>query len=238
MSAIQEIFKANAREKPNKTLGDYAFLALKTVLFPITILCYLVSRACSSTAYYFGVGSTKERREIDGTKHQELLALGGDPILFITEDDKTLEEMYFNNPNPAKSAKTILICSGSHSSHQTYTAPMVDALLKMGHHVMVFNYRGFGHSSGDVSEEGFYLDAEAAYQYLRETKEKSDNEIIAFGYSMGSAPATDLAAHHKIDLVLDRYFSSMEEVAKDEGGSVGFITKCIFHIGDCFPSSL
>jgi fermentation-respiration switch protein FrsA (DUF1100 family) len=105
---------------------------------------------------------------------------------------------------------------------------MVDALLKQGHHVMVFNYRGFGKSAGSPSEEGFNLDAEAAYQYLISVQGRSDDQICAWGYSLGSAPATDLAANHKIKLVLDRYFSSMKDVANDNGG---ILAKGIFYLG-------
>ena len=153
--------------------------------------------------------------------------MGGEEITFRAEDQTLLEGMYFKNPNPTPEAKTLLICAGSHLSYENYVVPMVDALKKMGHNVMVFNYRGFGKSEGEPSEEGFNLDVESAYQFLK--KKKQAEKIVVFGYSMGSAPATDLAAHHDdLSLVLDRYFSSMGSVAKDKGGN---IAGAIFRMG-------
>jgi alpha/beta superfamily hydrolase len=108
----------------------------------------------------------------------------------------------------------------------------------MGHNVLVFNYRGFGRSEGIASENGFYRDAEAAYQYLRDIKGLKDDQIVAMGYSLGSAPATDLSSYHKIDLFLDRAFSSMKDVAYDIASNkmkLGFIGGCIakavFYLG-------
>ncbi len=218
-------FKATPRPKEAWTAVDYAMMALKIIFFPITALYALLCYGCSVIAYRFGVGATGE---IDEDLRSELKRMGGEEVSFFAEDMRKLEGMHFANPRPVAGAQTVLICSGSHGSYEKYTVPMVDALLKQGHHVMVFNYRGFGKSKGGPSETGFYLDAEAAYQYLKSVQGRSDDQIAVLGYSMGSGPATDLAAHHKIKLILDRYFSSMKEVATDEGG---LPAKVIFHLG-------
>ncbi len=55
-----------------------------------------------------------------------------------------------------------------------------------------------------------------------------DSDIAVLGYSMGTAPAVDLAAHHEIDLILDRYFASMAGVAQDQANKVAAI---IFRLG-------
>jgi hypothetical protein len=226
------LFQAQSRVPEPKELKDYLVLVGKVIFFPVTILSCLIEKICSYIAFHFGVGATKK---IDAQERQALRQLGGNEVFFMTEDKVKLEGMYIHNPRAAVGAKTILICSGSHKSYESYTVPMVDALQKLGHHVMLFNYRGFGKSEGSVSEEGFYLDAEAAYQYLRSVKMKSDSELAVLGYSLGSGPATDLAAHHNIKLILDRYFSSMRDVAYDTGGEIhsigGPIAKLIFYLG-------
>jgi len=217
-------FIATPRPKAKWTAVDYAVLALKVVFFPITAIYYLTCYICSLIAFRFGVGKNENINEF---KRAELRKLGGQEIAFTTEDNVQLEGMFFASSHGIN-AQTILICSGSHLSYEEYTVPMVDAMLKQGHNVMVFNYRGFGKSAGTPSEKGFNLDTEAAYQYLQSVKGKSDNQITVFGYSMGAAPATDLAANHSIKLVLDRYFSSMKDVARDNGG---LIAKWIFNLG-------
>ncbi len=44
---------------------------------------------------------------------------------------------------------------------------------KLGVNVLIFDYRGYGASEGSPSEEGFYLDAEAALSYLRRRSDVS-----------------------------------------------------------------
>ncbi|MBS0604012.1 MAG: alpha/beta fold hydrolase [Verrucomicrobia bacterium] len=224
-ATAERAFQASPRQSQAWTLADYALTALKCIFFPVTAMYYLCAYFCSIIAHRFGVGGTDQ---VDDASRLLLRSLGGQEVSFHSEDKVKLEGMVFNNPRPARGAQTILICSGSHASYEAYTLPMVDALLKLGQHVMVFNYRGFGRSGGSPSEEGFNLDAEAAYQYLKGVLGRSDDQISVLGYSLGAAPATDLAAHHKIKLILDRYFSSMKDVAYDNGGA---IAKAIFYLG-------
>lgn len=218
-----EIFKAKARINPPISLYDRVIQTGKFIFFPITLAFIVVKFFASKLAYFFGVGANNfinERRRL------ELRRLGGEEIQFKAQDDITLEGMFFDNPSADKNAKTVIICSGSHQSYEFFVLPQVDALLNLNCHVLVFNYRGFGLSKGSASEEGFYLDTEAAYQYVQTKKQSS---VVALGYSMGGACATDLAVHHKeVDLFLDRSFSSMKDVAKDYGGN---LAKWIFQLG-------
>lgn len=212
-------FTAQPRTPEPWTYLDVA----KIALFPITGVCLAVQYICSLISYLCGVVGTDSRSQsgLLGEHDSQLLRIN-------TQDGATLQAQHFVNPNAAENAKTVIICSGSHSTYQSYTPPMVDGLIKQGYHVVVFNYRGFGQSSGSPSQLGFNLDAEAVYQYLK-SQEIDDEKIAVLGYSMGTGPATDLAAHHRIDLILDRYFSSMSDVAYDHGG---FIAKMIFKLGD------
>ena len=45
------------------------------------------------------------------------------------------------------------------------------------------DYRGYGKSEGKPSEKGLYLDAEAAYDFLRK-KGKGPEDIIVYGFSL------------------------------------------------------
>lgn len=225
ISSSKAIFKAQPRTKPLQVLTRTQRLR-GALASPFKALC-------SSMAFYFGVGSESDRRTIFSTDRDQLKRMGGEEFLFKAEDGVTLEGMHIRNPRAIAGAKTILICSGSGQSYESFTVSMADAYRKMGHHVVLFNYRGFGRSEGSPSEEGFNKDTEAAYQFMRDILGLSDDQMIVHGYSMGSAPATDLACHHNIDLVLDRYFSSMKDVAADQFSNkkLGAIAKGVFHLG-------
>jgi fermentation-respiration switch protein FrsA (DUF1100 family) len=80
--------------------------------------------------------------------------------------------------------------------------------------VLALEYRGYGHSEGKPSEAGLYLDADAAYQFLVKTKHLNPNSVLSFGQSLGTAVATDLAAHHKVGaLILEAPLPSASRVA-------------------------
>ena len=65
---------------------------------------------------------------------------------------------------------------------------------ELGFSVFIFDYRGFGKSSGEPSEIGTYQDAEAAWNYLVETRRVTPSSIVLFGESLGGAVAAWLAA--------------------------------------------
>lgn len=224
--------------KKEPTPKDFYFffkLTVKILFGPITILVFLINRLFSKIAAIHGLGTKEQLKKINSEKRGALLNNRGEQIWFGFNKEPLLEGMYFKT-NSSR-AKTILICSGSHYSYEQYTIPMVDALLSMDHNVMIFNYEGFGNSEGSASEKGVYRSAEAAYQYLKQEKNCKDEEIIAWGYSLGSGAATNLALTHKITLVLDRGFSSMSEVAYQSAArGLKHIARLIFIIGAHFDN--
>jgi fermentation-respiration switch protein FrsA (DUF1100 family) len=76
----------------------------------------------------------------------------------------------------------------------------------------LMNYRGFGGSTGTPSEEAFYADALALFDYAS----KTHAEIAVIGRSLGSGVAAHLAAHRDVSrLVLVTPFDSLENVIKE-----------------------
>ena len=81
--------------------------------------------------------------------------------------------------------------------------------MKLLHHrlalnIFIFGYRGYGRSQGRPTEQGTYLDAEAALAYLRSRQDVNPDKIIFFGRSLGSAVAVELATKHRcLGLILE-----------------------------------
>ena len=85
--------------------------------------------------------------------------------------------------------------------------------------VLMFDYRGYGKSEGTPTEQGMYEDVRAAYQWLL-NEGASSQRIIIYGFSLGSAPATDLAAYgmsneFPIKLILESPFASTDFIAQE-----------------------
>jgi uncharacterized protein len=108
----------------------------------------------------------------------------------------------------------VLLCHGNAGNigHRLDTCV---ALLSTGVNVFVFDYRGYGRSQGRPSEEGTYLDAQAAYHWLRQ-KGFADTNIIAFGESLGGGVAAELALREPIGgLVLQSTFTSIPDMGAE-----------------------
>lgn len=90
-----------------------------------------------------------------------------------------------------------------------------ERLKALGLNLATFDYRGYGESEGKPTEAGLYLDAEAAYAFLRDSLGVPAGSIVIFGHSLGSAVAVDLASRVPArGLVLEGAFSSGPDVAQ------------------------
>ena len=55
------------------------------------------------------------------------------------------------------------------------------------------SYRGFGQSEGVASEQGFYLDAEAMFEWALKNEQVDNETIFIFGRQLGATVAINLA---------------------------------------------
>ncbi len=84
--------------------------------------------------------------------------------------------------------------------------------------VMMMDYRGYGLSDGKPSEEGMYADVAACLKWLQE-KGLVNQRLIIYGFSLGSAPATELTANPTTltpsKLILEAPFASAAVMVQD-----------------------
>jgi pimeloyl-ACP methyl ester carboxylesterase len=89
---------------------------------------------------------------------------------------------------------------------------------KNKHGVLMMDYRGYGLSDGKPSEEGMYADVETCLKWLQE-KGLVSQRLIIYGFSLGSAPATELTANPRTlvpsKLILEAPFASAAVMVQD-----------------------
>ena len=79
---------------------------------------------------------------------------------------------------------------------------------------LIIAYRGFSGNKGSPSEQGLYKDARAAKYWLN-LNNISDQNIIVYGESLGTAVAIDLAKDHKFaGVILESPFTSMLKLSR------------------------
>lgn len=137
-----------------------------------------------------------------------------------TEDGMVLDAQLFRSAICRTGAKndipTLFYCHENAGSLE-YRYPFIyDLLTMLGVNVFVFDYRGFGRSTGKPSERGLCLDAEAALRFLLAQGELIDtNRVILYGRSLGGAVAVHLATtvpHLVRGCILENTFVSIPEL--------------------------
>lgn len=120
----------------------------------------------------------------------------------VTLDDWTLPEK-----------PVVLFCHGNSCNIDQWRWVIDRWTLILGADVLLFDYRGYGKSTGTPSEEGLYKDARAAYDWLVNEKKIDPNRIIIVGQSLGGGVALQLAGEvdHKM-LILESTFTCMCDV--------------------------
>ena len=140
-------------------------------------------------------------------------------LTLITPDNKRINAWYIpakipeNIQGNKQDTKTILFFHGNagNISHRLETIKIYNQL---GFNFLIFDYRGFGISTGKPSELGTYLDADTVWQYLIDEKKLVPAQIILAGRSLGGGVAAELAKKVRpAMLILESTFTSMTEVS-------------------------
>jgi len=109
---------------------------------------------------------------------------------------------------------TVLFCHGN-AGNIGHRLDSIRIFNQLSLNVFIFDYRGYGKSTGSPSEEGTYRDAAAAYIYLRNVRMLEPEKIIIFGRSLGGAIAVELAGEREAGaLICESSFTSAVEMGK------------------------
>ena len=129
-------------------------------------------------------------------------------------DGVRLHAWYVASRRPARPTPVLLHFHGN-AGNILDRAEHADAFAARGLDVLLLSYRGYGKSGGTPSETGLYRDADAAYDYLVEVRGVPPERIVAYGQSLGSAVAVDLAARRPAGgLIVESGFTSAPELGR------------------------
>jgi len=137
---------------------------------------------------------------------------GGRQVWIKSENNHRLDARYFAHPNPQA---VVLYCHGNIGTVDKWAilAGRLSQLHRIS--ILVFDYRGYGRSSGIAHEQGIFQDAEAARNWLANENGIHPSEVVLMGRSLGGAVAVDLAANGGArGLILESTFSSLPDVAQ------------------------
>lgn len=109
----------------------------------------------------------------------------------------------------------VLVCHGN-AGGIDLRLELAQAFADMGLSTLLFDYRGYGASTGRASEAGTYADAEAAHAHLVSVEGFAPGEIVAFGESLGGAVVIELALRHGLAAVIAQdTFTSIPDIGSE-----------------------
>lgn len=132
-------------------------------------------------------------------------------VYFDTPDGEKLHGWFFPGQDRAP---VLLFCHGN-AGNIYHRLPNIELLLEAGLGVFIFDYRGYGNSTGKPSEHGIYLDGLAAFDWLTTEGGVSPEDVVPFGRSLGAAVALETAVARPVRaVVIESPFTSTREMAR------------------------
>lgn len=141
-----------------------------------------------------------------------------------TSDGETLDAFFYNkNKKPSYNEDLIYFYHHGNSGWiglvlETNTC---DCLANYGS-IFLYDYRGYGKSTGSPTDSGLFIDSLSAWNFLVNERHVNPNKIIMFGHSLGSSVMANLTRHllEKGELInniiiLQNPFTSINRICKE-----------------------
>lgn len=141
----------------------------------------------------------------------------------------TIDGWFFKSP---ASKKVFLVSHGNagNISNRILTALM---LIKSGGSVLLYDYEGYGRSTGEPSVETIQTDGQLAYDYLSKKLHYEPDDIVDYGESIGASVAVSIARHNKVsELIIQSGFTSLPDVIRDKLFFMWLYPPAVFHSVD------
>ncbi len=141
----------------------------------------------------------------------ENIGLNFQNVEFVTEDKISLHGWFI----PNKMAKRTVLFFHGNAGNISHRLESIEIFHQLELNVFIIDYRGYGQSEGKITEKGSYRDAEAAWNYLINTRGIGEKQIIIFGRSLGASIASWLASKHSAaGLIIESGFTSVPSMAQ------------------------
>jgi fermentation-respiration switch protein FrsA (DUF1100 family) len=119
--------------------------------------------------------------------------IGHEDVSFETADGLKLHGWWLPARHPDR-AKGIVVHFHGNAANVSAHIALVEWLPRADYHVLMFDYRGYGKSTGRVTRAGTIVDGHAAVDYALSRPEAAALPLFAYGQSLGGAVAIVVAA--------------------------------------------
>lgn len=131
-------------------------------------------------------------------------------------EEVTLDAVFASPGLEVSKRPQVILYNHGNASNLLHRIERVTKLCEMGFPVLVYDYRGFGRSTGKPDVNGAIADGKAALAFLQATFNYQPAEIIIYGESLGTGVAAELVKQTPASfsaLVLESGFASLSAQA-------------------------
>lgn len=181
------------------------FFKVFTFIISITYFAVIIVGCSLQTKLIFYPDKLSKDFKFELKKNQEV-------VFFKTKDGENVNALFY----PGNKHDVILYFHGNAGDLSSWQF-IAEDFNTIGYNFFIIDYRGYGKSSGTITEKGLYEDAEAAYQFLINEKGFPPNNIIIYGRSIGSGIAVELASRHETKgLILEAPYISLKKLVNQK----------------------
>jgi len=117
---------------------------------------------------------------------------------------------------PAPRSRAVFLFSHGNAGTIADRIENLAILRALGYDVLIYDYGGFGRSSGRPSEQRCYADIRAMWRYLTEQRGCSPDRIVLFGRSLGGGVTAQLATEvQPAAVILESTFLSAPRLGQE-----------------------
>jgi pimeloyl-ACP methyl ester carboxylesterase len=137
----------------------------------------------------------------------------GQDVYFLNSDRQRLHGWFISSQSQPPT--TTVIYFHGNAGNISNVGWVGESLAARGFDVLLFDYRGYGRSEGEMRDErDLYADADAAYDYVVNQRGVSAEQVVLYGHSLGTAAAVDLASRSRCGaVILESGLSSAKDMA-------------------------
>ncbi|WP_201276339.1 alpha/beta hydrolase [Methylotetracoccus oryzae] len=140
------------------------------------------------------------------------LKIDYDDVWVPTADGERLHGWFL----PVSQPRATAVLFHGNAGNLSHRLPWLPMFQQLRWSALLFDYRGYGTSTGKPSEDGTYADAAAVWRYLTETRHVAADQIVLIGESLGGAIAAHQATRAQpAALVLHSAFTSVPDLAAE-----------------------
>lgn len=129
-----------------------------------------------------------------------LSSAGFNPVEFQSKDGALVHAIFA--PSPNQDAPVLLWIHARDANITEINQHLKPLSMLAGLNVLAMEYRGYGNSAGDTTEENLLADAEAAIDYLLQRDDIAGKRILVGGLELGANLAFKVAGRRKVSGVI------------------------------------